>query len=249
MTKGSTELPTGETGKDVSNNTRENTSTSIDGMKKEGASPGTGGHLMHIFSNLIKFFFLVISVWLAFFSLYHLFPYAHPGSRIVYMAKLEALESSRIFPDTASKKVVIFGNSKVLSSFVPDLFDELSNDRTVSFNCGLPDAEHFEDELRKMIESGNRPDIVLLTVPWENESQDLGIFRPFRSDKKIMDILFPFRKMVMEMYSFFSQARKFGGAVANYKRGREIANQLFLGRMNQRNLESIVHGLKVYCET
>lgn len=29
----------------------------------------------------------------------------------------------------------------------------------------------------------------------------------------------------------------------------KIANQLFLGRMNQRNLERAVHGLKVYCET
>ena len=29
----------------------------------------------------------------------------------------------------------------------------------------------------------------------------------------------------------------------------KIANQLFLGRINQRNLESTVQGLKVYCET
>ncbi len=29
----------------------------------------------------------------------------------------------------------------------------------------------------------------------------------------------------------------------------KIANQLFLGRMNQKNVESCVQGLKVYCET
>ncbi len=29
----------------------------------------------------------------------------------------------------------------------------------------------------------------------------------------------------------------------------KIANQLFLGRMNQKNAESCVQGLKVYCET
>ena len=29
----------------------------------------------------------------------------------------------------------------------------------------------------------------------------------------------------------------------------KIANQLFLGRMNQRNVEKCVQGLKVYCET
>ncbi|MBA7547593.1 hypothetical protein ES705_40022 [subsurface metagenome] len=28
----------------------------------------------------------------------------------------------------------------------------------------------------------------------------------------------------------------------------KIANKLFLGRMNQRNMESCLHGLKVYCE-
>src|SRR5277367_6750121 len=67
------------------------------------------------------------ALWLFFYSLSAAFPYLAPGSQIVYRAKLNIEERGEVFPVAAhAQRLLIFGDSRVLTGFIPDEFDRLA---------------------------------------------------------------------------------------------------------------------------
>lgn len=105
-----------------------------------------------------------------------------------------------------------FGNSKLLSGFIPDLFDEdlrTAGIKSVeSFNFGLPGDTRFVDDLEAMIARGTEPDILLLTFPWPaTESPRPHFFNFIDNDQEIIDRLFPFRKLPRNFCIMLAETR------------------------------------------
>src|SRR5207249_8834004 len=84
---------------------------------------------------LAHFSLVLALVWLVLFGMYTSFPYVRSGGDLIYDAKVKQLSRG------VNADLVIFGNSKVLSGFVPALFDGTCNVR--SYNLGLPDEQRF----------------------------------------------------------------------------------------------------------
>jgi hypothetical protein len=168
---------------------------------------------------------LVVAVigvpWLLFSAVHGALPYIRPGADVVYAAKSRALAEATLFERTAPVKVVIFGNSKVLSGFQPRLFDELSRGQVSSYNLGLPDYLKFVDNLQRLCERGERPTHVLLMFPWEDEpEQAKDFFRPGIEDSRVMDAIFPFRKLPRNLILTALRGRSRGGFWRHYEDNR-----------------------------
>jgi len=128
-------------------------------------------------------------------------------------------------------KLVIFGNSKVLTGFQPALFDELSGGLVSSYNLGLPDYLLFVENLEQLCRRGERPTHVLLPFPWPDEpEQHLDLFRPGIKDARVMDALFPFRKLPRNLMVFSARARSKGGLMAFYQECRRQTEAMLAQR-------------------
>ena len=69
---------------------------------------------------------LGIAFYIGLFTIHKLLPYIGVGSEIVTGEKLHFIKTESIFPPNAKRRLVIFGDSRVLSGFIPALFDDLS---------------------------------------------------------------------------------------------------------------------------
>ena len=67
------------------------------------------------------------SIYIGLFTIDKMFPYIGVGSQIVTDEKLHFINSESIFPPDAKRRLVILGDSRILSGFIPALFDELSS--------------------------------------------------------------------------------------------------------------------------
>ncbi|MFO0949471.1 MAG: hypothetical protein U1D30_26755 [Planctomycetota bacterium] len=157
--------------------------------------------------------------WLVCLAIYKAFPWIQPGSDLVYAAKLQRTTAPSLFPDDAKNKrrVVIFGDSKVLCGFIPSRFDELSGGRTYSFNLGLPNARHFVQELKTLCEHGQVPTDVLLTVPWSSNPPPT-LRERLLDDEWLREQIAPFHHFPRDLLLFILRARRSGGIVASYRR-------------------------------
>jgi hypothetical protein len=81
------------------------------------------------------------ALWLVFYGLFVAIPYISSGSELVYRAKLEIEQSGEVFPPTIhAQRLLVFGDSRILSGFVPSEFDRLAaigNRDIYSFNAGF----------------------------------------------------------------------------------------------------------------
>lgn len=178
--------------------------------------------------RLAAFLVLLLSVWLGFLALFHALPWIRPGSDLVYAAKIRVASEEKLFPEDAKgrSRVVIFGDSKVLSGFVPALFDELSQGRTYSYNLGLPNARHFVQELNALCERGDVPTDVLLTVPWSPLPPPTFRER-LLDDEWLRDAIAPFHHFPRDLLLFMLRSRRVGGlGIAYRKAERDVQTML-----------------------
>lgn len=144
------------------------------------------------------FVFLICYVLL--FCLHANFPYIESGvSRITRLKHDIALNGSP-FKSSNGLKVMVFGNSKVLSGFIPSQFDRELAARGMapveSYNFGLPGDDRFVSDFENMVARGNVPDVVLVSIPWPAAPEPSpNLFHFAEHEQKIMDRLFPFRKL------------------------------------------------------
>jgi hypothetical protein len=167
-------------------------------------------------------FFLFLAVlWVLFYYLWRELPNVRAGSVIVYAAKEELERDGQLFPPSvpASARVIVFGNSKVLSGFVPRLFDAETG--LYSFNLGKPDESHVARDLELLARTNQLPRTILLTLPWTTEKTPL-----LPGDDAIMNTLFPFGKLPRDLALFWLRARERGGLAAFYRFGEQSASQM-----------------------
>lgn len=165
---------------------------------------------------------LLAVLWLVFFAAWHSLPYVRPGTDVIYAAKEKNELQGRVFraplPDALpdAGRLIVFGNSKVLTGFIPDVFDQ--EVRPVipgiySVNMGKPDESRFVRDLEILARHRQLPSRIVLTLPWSTTARG-----PFlRDDEAVASTLFPFRRLPRDLVLFWALAPFHGGAAAFYR--------------------------------
>jgi len=179
--------------------------------------------------HMLLGFGLAATLWALFYAVWAAFPLIRPGNTQIYDEKLAMVESAPIFAPEAPVKLVISGNSRILSGFKPEVFRARSGGRISAFNLGLPNASHFIDELETLVARGEAPTHVFLTVPWATEPKPAGYAR-ILDDDALMDVFFPFRRLVRDATLFAIRAASRGGVVAYYRKGQEYQDAMRAAR-------------------
>lgn len=178
----------------------------------------------------LLFFLLGFLLWYAFFwGLQRAFPYVRAGSDLVDHAKLRDAAHGEVFPRKISAtKIAVFGDSRILAGLVPKRFDQLAQAdclRTCTYNLGLAGNPEFLPLLKELVDSGDTPDVVLLTIPWQPKRKS-GLFNLPWTNEEIADALFPFRTFIRDAASFAYTARQHGGLLAFFRESRANIAQI-----------------------
>lgn len=185
--------------------------------------------LKHIFVSGTRVIFFLVILWLTFYFCSMLLPGIKPAGNIVYAAKVKDLCSSVHFPETIKNRILIFGDSRILSGFIPELFDS-SDEVTRSYNFGLPDTVHFLSVLETIIQDGQIPTHVLLTLGWSRNKNDTLNFASPNDRRELIDSLFPFRLLPRDLMLFLLRSRSRGGIIKYYKYGTECVEGVLAER-------------------
>jgi len=172
---------------------------------------------------------LAVSVYLMLTWVYRRFPYIGEGGSVVVAEKYTHVTSQPIFSGASDRRLVIFGNSKALSGFIPDYFDELSGHSFTSYNLGMPDSQRFVHLLEDMVEMGNTPTHVFITILWEDPPASNPLVL-IREDKEVLDRLFPFHSLPRDMAIFIRRSRFRGGLQALYAETARDSRQVLEDR-------------------
>jgi hypothetical protein len=179
------------------------------------------------FGGLVIALGIIAGLWVLFLVADTALPYIRPGADIIFGAKMERIRNGTLFRRDATVKVAIFGDSKALSGFRPDLFDSLSGGLVSSYNLGLPDYKLFYDNLATLCQRGEVPTHVLLTLPWSDKpDKRFTVFNPGIDDNRVMSSMFPFRSLPRNLFQFVIRARSHGGLRTYYHQGRRAIDEM-----------------------
>ena len=182
------------------------------------------GEIKRIAASLGGFLFFLGVLWLAFYLIWVAFPYIRPGAVLIYEAKEKLERKGKLFPPSASRRLAIFGNSKVLAGFIPAQFDfEIPG---YSFNLGKPDETQTIRDIELLARSGQLPHRILLTVPWTTNEAPATPFRFLQDDDAILGKLFPFRKFPRDLALFGILSRFHGGMRTFYRYSEESVSRM-----------------------
>ena len=164
-------------------------------------------------------------LWAMFYGLFRSFPYLSNGAEVIYRSKLDQeLHGSIFSTDQGARRVMIFGSSKVLAGFVPDLFDKMAaadGMNVTSYNSGYPALTVFVPQLKKMVQNkASVPNVILLTIPWQYTCGRFNAFRPLPNDHDTVDRFFPFRDLLRDSFAFVVSSRRHGGLLSFYRESR-----------------------------
>ena len=157
-------------------------------------------------------------LWVLFYFVYAVLPYTRNATYLIYETKVDHALHQPLFPSGASCRVLMLGNSQVLSGFIPDRFDALAGKNVASYNMGLPAETLFVDNLERILENGGHPTHVFITSTWQPDNPNRrNLFNPIESDAEFLQQLFPFRHLPRDLVLFFLRAHDHDGLAANYR--------------------------------
>lgn len=195
-------------------------------MARKHFPPSTGWRYFHF--CMARFIGVIAALWILFFVLDSALPYIRPGAEVVYAAKNQAIQTGTLFRPDAHVKLVIVGNSQVLTGFQPELFDSLSGATVSSYNMGLPNFLMFAGNLENLCRRGETPTHVLLMFPWEDaEEKAFSVFHPGIDDNRVLSQMFPFRKLPRNLILFAARAHSRGGLRVYYEDCRRQSQVMF----------------------
>ena len=167
--------------------------------------------------------------WLLAFSVWKSLPYVRPGAEIINESKVSALGGGELFPKRASIRVAVFGNSRILSGFVPERFDREVGHGVASYNLGLAGNSFFLDELERVATNGNPPTHVLLQSVWESQHGE-SFLDAIKQDRAIMKWAFPFRTFPRDLVLFAVLSRSRNGLKAYYRKSADTVEAIVKDR-------------------
>jgi|UPI00076AC338 hypothetical protein len=154
------------------------------------------------------FVLLFGAVWIALGAAQVLLPFLRPGSVVIADAKFDTLVKNPMFDPLDRYRVMVFGNSKILSAFRPRELDAEVGPYFRSYNLGLPGDVRFLPILEAALAAGNIPTHVLLTIPWDGKAEADGLAALLHDDNRLASTLFPFRTLPRDAALFLFQNRK-----------------------------------------
>ncbi len=174
------------------------------------------------------FLFLLATLWIIFYTAWRELPFVRAGAAVIYSAKDNQERLGVIFPPQVpvSSRVIVFGNSKVLAGFIPDVFDRQIAADVYSSNMGKPDESRFVRDLALLAARGQAPHNILVTLPWATESDSANPFQFPPDDSTLMGDLFPFRKLPRDLVLFGMLSRSRGGIPAYYRYGEQAVQSM-----------------------
>jgi hypothetical protein len=184
------------------------------------SSPSEAGA---VFRRLAAAVALFAASWLALLAAYNTLPSVLPGSDQVVAAKRRTMAAASPFAPTTQSRVVIVGDSRILSGFRPDLFDKTLN--TTSHNLGLPGIQAIVPTLEAIAHWDPPPTHVLIGNAWLNRAAD-SWSTTLQDDRALLDRLFPFRRLPKDALVFWARAEKRGGPAASLRYGRTQLDNL-----------------------
>jgi hypothetical protein len=174
------------------------------------------------------------ALWAAFFFLSRDKPFISNGADVIKEKKKEFEAQGKTFKNgRPGLRLAIFGDSKVLSGFIPDDFDALARRDSLSvnsFNSGFPGQTEFLDELNTMLDQENPPDVVLLTKLWEHRARHVSFFNLSIGDNQLASEFFPFRFYMRDVARFVAESHRHGGILALYRYTKDACNQVQAAR-------------------
>lgn len=209
-------------------------------------SSGDRLELRRIAGRLGVYVVVFALAWSALYAAWDRFPYVRNGTDVIVAAKLDEIDQGAVFREApeGAARVIVLGDSRVLSGFVPDEFDRQSGGRAFSYNAGLPGHSDFVENLDRILRGGNRPSHVFLTLPippvstdrprdpstgrvlWPPERFKADPFHWFASDEAILDAICPFRGLPRDLFTFALLARRRGGMAAFYEQAAGFARRV-----------------------
>jgi len=166
-------------------------------------------------------------IWLILFFSHRALYYIQPGSDIVVQEKCRLAVGSDLFPASVQQpkvKVVVVGNSRVLASFMPILFDQQIGPHCRSWNMGVPGIEEFSS-LIASVAGNSRPTHLLLVDPPVAERSDTA-WQTITDDNRNLQRIFPFRRLPRDLFNFLRLSARHGGAQAYWDKNRELISQV-----------------------
>jgi len=151
---------------------------------------------------------LLALVWLLLYTANALLPAVQSGAMAIYAAKFDRLAKLHMFGPADRTRVMVFGNSKVISGLHPARFDQVFGDTIRTYNLGLPAEERFLPILEATLAAGNIPTHVLLTFPWDGNVEPPSPLALLRDDNKLVNALLPFRSFPRDLALFAYNNRR-----------------------------------------
>lgn len=181
-------------------------------------------HIVRLSATALIGFLLIYAVLL---GVHVRFPYLQSGADLVTQYKHDLSHNGRPFRSRGTLKIMAIGDSRVMSGFIPALFDReivaRGGPAVESYNFGLPGDAKFVDDLELMAERGMAPDIALLILPWDAVERDRpSFFRFLTYDAATMDRLFPFRTLPRDFAIAIAESH---GSVSSLRRAYRVAEE------------------------
>jgi hypothetical protein len=164
-------------------------------------------------------------VWVVLFVAHRSLPGIQSGSDQVVATKRRLIREAGLFPADANVRVAVFGDSRVLAGFRPDLFEQALGSGVAAYNLGLPGIGAFVPELEVVAAWEPPPTHVLLAKPWKERSP-ITWWALLHDDKKLMERVFPFRHLPRDALLFFVRSRGHGGPATYYRRVLQLLDDV-----------------------
>lgn len=183
-----------------------------DWSTEHGGSPGRLSY-RSLFISMGRFVLCAAAIWAFLFWAQKTLPYVQNGAAAVAYVKLEFAQSSNMFGLSDHIRVVSFGNSKMLSGFKPFAFDAALGPKVEFCNLAIPGDDKFVDLLETVLSHGDAPTHVFVQWLPHSEPNLSSIWTALLDNKKVVNLLFPFRDFVRDALIFSFQARAAGGPI------------------------------------
>jgi hypothetical protein len=150
------------------------------------------------------FAFWLALVWMVLQTCYSDLPLIRPGADIVLDAKFDSLVRSGMFSPTDRFRILVFGNSKTMAGFRPEIFDAELGAGVRSYNLGLPGEARFLPILRAALKAGNIPTHVFLTMSWDSTPSKPTLLDWLRDEEFMLYTVIPFRDLPRDIVTFIA---------------------------------------------
>ena len=183
----------------------------------EAAVPASAAQWRNFVVKTILFVMCAAGVWLVLDFVQIQLPYVTPGADIVSDKKFSVLAHRQLFGPSDQIKVLAFGNSKTMAGIIPATFDQAAGPGVRLYNLGLPGRADFLPILQVALKSGNRPNYLLLQIPWDQTKRATTLQDQIPADHTVIQTIAPFRSVIRNLFVFEIEARKHGGFRAAYR--------------------------------